>query len=71
MPDGIREVTEPIGLKIVGDRLHFTCTSGERSWTYSLNLHQAANAAMCTAVLLEKTRTRALPDNVREFIRRQ
>lgn len=68
---GIREVTEPIVLKVIEDRLHFTCISGGQSWTYSISLHKAANAAMCTAMLLEKANSRSLPDNVREFIRRQ
>lgn len=68
---GITEITEPIELAIVDDRLHFTCISGERRWTFSISHHKAANTAMCTAVLLEKVRSRALPDNVREFIKRQ
>ena len=72
MPDsGIREVTEPIELEMVDDRLRFTIVSGSHRWTYSISHHKAANAAMCTAALLEKTRTRALPDNVRDFIRKQ
>lgn len=72
MPEGgIREITEPIILEMVGDRMHFTCISGPHRWTYSITHHKAANAAMCTAVMLEKDRSKALPDNVREFIRRR
>jgi hypothetical protein len=72
MPEsGIREITEPIELRLVEDRMHFTCVSGGRRTTYSVSLHKAANAAMCAAVMLDKHRSRVLPDNVREFIRKQ
>lgn len=68
---GIREITEPIVLKLVDDRMHFTCISGGERQTYAISLHKAANAAMCSAYLLEKHRACPLPDNVREFIRKQ
>lgn len=53
MPESVREITEPIELAIVEDRLVFTCTSGTRRQTYSLSFHKARNACMASQVLLD------------------
>lgn len=55
MPDsGIREVTEPIELAIVDDRLQFTITSGTRKRTYSASFHKCRNAATAACILLDQ-----------------
>jgi hypothetical protein len=68
MPNtGRREVTEPIEVKRVGDRIHFDVISDGHRWPFSVSLHKAANAAMCTNVLLAEQREAAHLDNVRAF----
>lgn len=55
MPDSdIREVTEPIELALVDDRLHFTVVSGRRRRTYSISFHKARGAAMASCIMLDK-----------------
>lgn len=48
------EITEPIELRIVDDRLHFTCISGKRTRTYSISFHKARNAAHQAGLLLDE-----------------
>lgn len=57
------EVTAPIELKIVGDRLHATVTSGNHKRTYALSFHKARNAAQAAGTLLDDAAKKA--DNVR------
>lgn len=54
MPDEVVEITEPIVLAIVDDRLHFTCISGERRRTYSISFHKAANSAHQVGLMLDE-----------------
>ena len=48
------EITEPIELAIVDDRLHFTCISGQRRRTYAISFHKARNAAHIAVNLLDE-----------------
>ena len=43
---GVAEVTEPVEIDAVGDRLFFTVISGQDRKTYSISFHKARNAAM-------------------------
>ena len=51
---GVAEVTEPVEIDAVGDRLFFTVISGEDRKTYSLSFHRARNAAMVAMALLDR-----------------
>jgi hypothetical protein len=64
---GIREVTQPIEIELLDDRIHFTCISGDQRGTYSISHHKAANAALIGTALLERHRARATRDNVRDI----
>jgi hypothetical protein len=67
MPDSsdVVEVTEPVELAVVDDRLHVTFVSGQRSRTYSLSFHKARNSIHAAMRLLDKAseRSRVLPFN--------
>jgi hypothetical protein len=55
MPNsGVREITEPIELKLIDDRMHFTCISGDQRFTFSASPHKCRNAAMAAMYLLDK-----------------
>lgn len=48
------EITEPIELAIVDDRLHFTCISGKSRRTYSITFHKSRSAAHVAIGLLDE-----------------
>lgn len=50
----IVEVTAPVELAIVDDRLHATVVSGSYRRTYALSFHKARNAAQAAAALLDQ-----------------
>lgn len=64
-PGEIVEVTGPIELRIVGDRLHATVDSGGIKRTYALSFHRARNAVQAAAVLLDERERK--PSNVRQI----
>jgi hypothetical protein len=51
---GVREITEPVQLSIVGDRMHFTLVSGPCARTYSISFHRARGAMHLTGRLLDE-----------------
>lgn len=61
MPDRehVIEITEPIEIKIVGDRIHFTCVSGSRRQPYSIRFHEARKACNKTIKMLDREDTRS------------
>jgi hypothetical protein len=66
MPDEeVAEITEPVEVEIVDDRIHFTLISGRRRRTYSISAHKSRNACHITLRLLDKfsERSRVLPFN--------
>jgi hypothetical protein len=48
----ITEVTAPVEMEIVDDRLLFTLTSGRKQRTFSISFHKAANASHVAQRLL-------------------
>lgn len=59
MPNrGVREITEPIELRLMEDRLHFTCISGEERFTFAASPHKCRNAAMAAMYLLDQLEKR-------------
>lgn len=69
MPDNnsVIEITAPIEIEIVDDRLQFTFISGNQRHTYSVSHYKARNAAHVAVNLLNERQDRA---NVREFRKR-
>lgn len=62
----IVEITEPIDLAIVDDRLHFTCISGRRRRTYSVSFHKARSAAHIAVNLLDERQRISTVRQIRE-----
>jgi hypothetical protein len=48
------EITEPIGIEIVGDRLHATFTSGSTSWRFAVTFNKARLAAVGAQFMLDE-----------------
>lgn len=64
MPDSdVVEVTAPVEMEIVDDRLQFTLISGKRQRTYSISFHKARNSIHAAKSLLDQAseRGRILP----------
>lgn len=61
------EVTAPIQLAIVGDRLHATLVSGRKKRTYAIKFCEARKAASDASFLLDQDTRK--PSNVRPFRR--
>jgi len=48
------EITEPIEVAIVGDRVQFTCVSGQKRHTYSASFHKCRNGCHIALALLDQ-----------------
>lgn len=51
---GRKEITEPIELARVGDRIHFDIISDGHRWPFSVSFHKARNATFCATLLLDE-----------------
>lgn len=56
--EDVIEVTDPVQVDLVDDRLHCTFISGKRHFTFALSFHKAANGCHGAMGLLQQARMR-------------